>query len=161
MSKIGYTYQGAEEKTVRAQAISLRISPKESYEVANAIRGTNVAKAKALLRDVLELKRPIPYRRYINRSGIGHRKGGVGPGRFPRNTSEEFLKLLNLLQSNAKFKGMNPENLMLFHVAAHKGAEIRHSFKGAQHSTSTTHVEIVAREEARQTKPKKKEGEKK
>ena len=144
MSSIGYAYQGKDEKAVKAQAVGLSISTKESYEIANAIRGMNVVSAKKMLEEVLQLKTPIKYRRYIHRSGVGHRKGGYGPGRYPKNSSEEFIKLLNLLQANAKFKGLNPEKLMLKHIASHKGADVRHSFKGAPHSTSTTHLEIVA-----------------
>ena len=146
MGKTGYAYQGPKEGIVRAQAVDLRISPKESYEVANALRGMNVAKAKKYLEDVIALKRPIPYRRY-NRQGVGHRKGHFGPGRFPKNTSEEFLKLLNLLQANAAFKGLNKEQLILFHIASHKAAPVRHSFKGSPHMTQVTHLEIVAKEE--------------
>ncbi len=161
MSSIGYAYQGKDEKAVKAQAVGISISPKESYEIANAIRGMNVVQAKKMLNSVLEYKQPIPYRRYIHRSGVGHRKGHFGPGRYPQNSSEEFIKLLNLLQANAKFKGMNPENLALKHIAVHKAAKIRHSFKGSPHSTRTTHVEIVAVEEVQKTKEKKsKEGKK-
>jgi len=157
MSSIGYAYQGKDEKAVKAQAVGLSISTKESYEIANAIRGMNVVSAKKMLEEVLQLKTPIKYRRYIHRSGVGHRKGGYGPGRYPKNSSEEFIKLLNLLQANAKFKGLNPEKLMLKHIASHKGADVRHSFKGAPHSTSTTHLEIVAIEqEPKQIAPKKK-----
>ncbi len=160
MSSIGYAYQQKDEKAVKAQAVGILISPKESYEIANAIKGMNVVRAKKLLSNVLEYKEPVPYRRYIHRSGIGHRKGHVGPGRYPQSSSKEFLKLLNLLQANAKFKGMNPENLTLKHVAAHKAPKIRHSFKGSPHSSSATHVEIVAIEEIPKTKEKKKGGKK-
>jgi len=107
MSSIGYAYQGKDEKAVKAQAVGLSISTKESYEIANAIRGMNVVSAKKMLEEVLQLKTPIKYRRYIHRSGVGHRKGGYGPGRYPKNSSEEFIKLLNLLQANAKFKGLS------------------------------------------------------
>ncbi len=147
MSRVGYAYQGKEEKTVRCQGSGLRISPKESYEIANTLRGMNVVKAKKLLERVIELKEPIQYRKFNRGSGAGHRKGHKGPGRFPVNSSREFISLLNLLQANAKFKGMDSEKLSLFHIATHKGAEIRHSFKGSAHNSTTTHVEIVAKEE--------------
>ena len=146
MSKLGYAYQGPKEGIVRAQGRELRISWKESYEVANAIRGMNVNDAKRLLADVTQKKRAIPYRKY-NRESVGHKPGKVGPGRYPKNTSLEFIKLLNLLQSNADFKGMNKGQLVLFHVATHKGAPVRHSFKGSPHQTQVTHIEIVAKEQ--------------
>ncbi len=105
MGDLSYAFQQKiEEKIVRAQGMDLRISPKESYEVANALRGMNIVKAKKLLQGAIELKTPIPYKRY-NRSGVGHRKGHFGPGRFPVNTSKQFLKLLDLLEANATFKG--------------------------------------------------------
>ncbi|HIJ98588.1 TPA: 50S ribosomal protein L22 [archaeon] len=147
MGDLRYAFQQkTEEKVVKVQGRDLRISPKESYEVANALRGMNVVKAKQLLQGAIELKTPIPFKRY-NRSGVGHRKGHFGPGRFPVNTSREFLKLLNLLEANATFKGMNKEQLVLFHVATHKAASVRHFFKGSPHSTQVTHIEIVAKEQ--------------
>ncbi len=145
MSNIGYAYKGKKDGTVRIQGVDLRISPKESYEVANTLRGMNLAKAKRLLEQVIELRTPIRYGRY-NQSGVGHRKGHFGQGRFPVNTSKQFLRLLNSLEANATFKGMNTAQLTLFHVATHKAAPVRHSFKGSPHMTQTTHIEIVARD---------------
>ncbi len=157
MSDLGYAYQQKtkDEKVARIQGVDLRISPKESYEVANTLRGMNLAKAKKLLEQVVELKTPIRYGRY-NHGGTGHRKGHFGQGRFPVNTSKQFLKLLNSLEANAGFKGMNASQLVLFHIAAHKAAPVRHSFKGSPHMTQTTHVEIVAKEDAGQAAAKKK-----
>ena len=174
MSKIGYAYQATtrnqrlrmpkgakllrekEEKVARAQGRDLRISPKESYEVANALRGMNVSKAKKLMEDVIAIKKPIPYGRY-NRGVVGHRKGHFGPGRYPVNTSSQFLKLLNLLEANATLKGLDKENLLLFHIAAHKASAVRHFFKGSAHHTQTTHVEMVAKEQEKKEKTKAKE----
>ncbi len=52
---------------------------------------------------------------------------------------------------------MKKEQLVLFHIATHKAAPVRHFFKGSPHFTQTTHVEIVAKEQELKEKPKKKE----
>ena len=78
MAKNGYAYNKEvdEAKTARAMAISLKISPKHSVEICNAIRGMEVVKAKAYLEDVIDMKKSVPFKRH-NKS-IGHRKGQQG-----------------------------------------------------------------------------------
>ena len=48
-NKYAYNKDVDEAKTARAMAKSLKISPKHSVEICNAIRGMDVAKAKLYL----------------------------------------------------------------------------------------------------------------
>lgn len=144
MAKISYSYQGAKEEKVRIIGRNLRISYKEAYEVANALRGMHIGRAKKYLENVIEKKAAVPYRRY-NRGGTGHRKN-IGPGRYPLKTSQSFLKVIKGLEANASFKGMDPEALVLFHIATHKSAPLRGRYKAGPHNTPVTHIEIVAGE---------------
>ncbi|MDP7622041.1 MAG: 50S ribosomal protein L22, partial [SAR324 cluster bacterium] len=114
MSNTKYSYQGEKEGTASVFARGVRISFKESYEIANELRGKTVAKAQKFLSDVLELKAAVPYRRYNH--GVPHRTG-IGPGRFPKNASERFLKAVNEVEANAEAKGLNTSNLRLIHVS--------------------------------------------
>ncbi|HIJ99703.1 TPA: 50S ribosomal protein L22 [archaeon] len=143
MAKLGYTYQGGQEGIVKALVKSERISPKEAYEVANAIRSMSLPRAETFLSNVMEKKEVVPYRRY-NR-GVAHRKK-IGPGRYPLNTSKGFMKALKLLRANAVYKGMEADSLELFHVATHRGEITPGRYKGGAHNHPTVHIELVAKE---------------
>ena len=53
----------------------------------------------------------------------GHRKGKMGPGKFPNKASREFIKLLNGAMDNARqrFDDIDAEDMVITHVAAHRG----------------------------------------
>ena len=143
MAKLGYTYQGDKEGIVKALVKSERISPKEAYELANAIRSMSLPRAETFLSNVMEKKEAVPYRRF-NR-GVSHRKK-IGPGRYPLNTSKGFMKALRLLRANAVYKGMEADSLELFHVATHRGEINPGRYKGGAHNHPTVHIELVAKE---------------
>ena len=63
-NKYAYNKEVDEAKTARAMAKSLKISPKHSVEICSAIRGMEVAKAKAYLEDVIEMKKSVPFKRH-------------------------------------------------------------------------------------------------
>ncbi|MFO7872437.1 MAG: 50S ribosomal protein L22, partial [Candidatus Undinarchaeales archaeon] len=143
MAKIKYAYQGKTENTARVMGRDLSISTKEAYEVANAVKGKKISKAKALLEDVLDKKRSIPFKRYNKR--VPHRKEGAS-GRYPFNTSSAFLNLLEELEANAESQGLNKERLVVIHAATHNGGFSRGNYKGSPQNTPITHIELVAEE---------------
>ena len=62
-NKYAYNEEVDEAKTARAMAKSLKISPKHSVEICSAIRGMEVAKAKAYLEDVIDMKKSVPFKK--------------------------------------------------------------------------------------------------
>lgn len=156
---IGNCYQGTEKNTARAVARDLRISPKRAYEVANAIRGKELAKARDMLTRTTNIEEPIPFRRY-NR-GVAHRAGRVGPGGYPVKAAEGFIRVLNEAEANAEAKGLNSDWLVVAHVATHRGAIIQGRFKGGAHNTPTTHIEVVVEEGRSKEKKESKQKEEK
>ena len=97
-NKYAYNEEVDEAKTARAMAKSLKISPKHCVEICNAIRGMDVAKAKAYLEDVIEMKKSVPFKRH--NKGVGHRKGQEGwpSGRYPVKAAEQILKVLKMTE---------------------------------------------------------------
>lgn len=138
-----YSYQGSWENTAKVLSTYLPISRKHSHEVANFIRGKLVSRAIAELGLVAEGKLAVPYKRYV--LDIPHRKG-MCTGRFPRNASLQFLKLLNSLVKNAESIGLDTSNLQIVHVAAqHTGATWHYGrFRGRKRKMC--HIELVAKE---------------
>ena len=49
-------------------------------------------------------------------------------GRYPEKTAWEFLKLLDNLESNAEYKGMDMDRLKIINATSHKGVAIKNLF---------------------------------
>jgi large subunit ribosomal protein L22 len=119
-----YSIEVDPDITARAQVIESDISPKYSVEISREIRGMQLQKAKDYLQDVIDMKRPLPIKKYKRK--VSHRKGsGFGPGRYPEKAARVFLKLLNDCESNAEYSGLNTDALFIKHIVAHRGRVFR------------------------------------
>ena len=109
-------------RTAIAAGRDLRISYKAAVEVLDAIRGKKLEDAKRILEDVIELRRPVPYKRFYGK--VGHRKG-MGPGRYPVKAAKAVLRVIENAEANAEFKGLDTTRLWVVHAAALKSIKIR------------------------------------
>ena len=120
-----YSYsfsQFDKNKHVRAALRETDISHKHAREIALAIKGLSLERARNVLDQVIEKKVAVPYRRYHNE--VAHRsniRDGFFSGRFPKKASKEFLRLLDNLESNAEYKGMDLDRLEIVSCVIHKG----------------------------------------
>lgn len=151
MPHFGYAFQNFDStKHVRASTREKSISHKHAREVAKMINGMSVERARDVLQEVLALKRAVPFRRYKNE--VGHKSDtGVMSGRYPRKATTEFLKLLDNLESNAEYKGMDLDRLKIISAVTHKGVIVKRFTPRAQGRATPkndvlTHIELVARE---------------
>jgi len=149
----GYTYRSESGVSVaRARGVEIPISPKKTYEVLNAIRGLPVERATTLLENAIELRRPVPFRRY-NQETAHH--AGTGPGRYAQKVCRNVLKVLENARENAEYEGLDADRLFV-KVAASSRGRIRKANMPRAHGRATawneqtTHIEIVLaeREEA-------------
>lgn len=152
MPDFGYSFQRFEKpKHVRARLKEKDISHKHAREVALAIRNMYLNEAREFLENVVALKQPVAYRRYKNEVGHKSNLQGFPAGRFPIKTSKEFLRLLDNLEANAEYKGMDLDRLKLIHVSAYPGVKIRrftpraYGRNSAKYNT-LVHVEVVGME---------------
>ena len=137
------------KKIAMARGFNLPISTKSSVHVARYIKFLPLNKAKRILKEVIEKRRAIPYFRY-NRD-IPHRKeldGPVKSGRYPVKVAKYFLRLLNSVEKNAQFLGLNTEKMIIIHSAAYKGVKppARMDYRGRIIRGKSTHIEIIAME---------------
>jgi large subunit ribosomal protein L22 len=147
-----YSIKGLDpDRTALASGRDLRISPKAAREICHHIKGMRLNEAKDALQEVVEFKRPIPYRRHNKK--VAHRKGAQGfdAGRYPQKAAREILKILDQVGANAEFKGLYTDRLKIIHIAAHKGRVIRNYIERAFGRSSPyfnplTHVEIAVEE---------------
>ena len=151
MGRYDYAFQNYDStRHVRASMREKKVSHKHTREIAVAIKGLTIEKARDYLQSVLTHKRSIPFKRFKNQ--VGHRTDpGVMSGRYPEKAVTEVLKLLDNLESNAEYKGMDLDRLKIINATAQKGVIIQRIMPRAQgrataNNNVLTHLEIVAKE---------------
>ncbi len=143
-----YSVQLDPTRTAVASLRDVDVSYKEMVELLDVIRGKKLSEARRILEEVAEKKRAVPFKRHYGK--VGHRRG-MGPGRYPVKAAKKLLALLDNVENNAEFKGLDVENLWIIHVAAHKGLTIKR-FMPRAFGRSTpkvkqmVHVEIAVEE---------------
>jgi large subunit ribosomal protein L22 len=142
MAKFKYAFQNFDPtRHVRASLREKQISHKHAREIAEA---------RDYLQNVISMKRAVPFRRY--KTQVGHKSDpGVMSGRYPQKSATEFLKLLDNLESNAEYKGMDLDRLKIINATVHKGVLIKRFIPRAMGRATPknnvlTHVELVAQE---------------
>ena len=154
MPKWGYSIIAEEldpEKTAKASGREIRVSHKSAREVCKTIKGAMLSNAKTYLRDVMDKKKAVPFRRYKKK--LGHRSG-IGKafaGRYPVKASQKILRVLEAAEANAENKGLDIDRLCILHAAAYPGMKIKRYIPRAHGRSSpkfqtTTHIEIVLEE---------------
>ena len=151
MPEYHYAFQNFDPtRHVRAALREKTISHKHAREIAVAIKGLNVEKAREYLIYVTQLKRSVPFRRFKNQ--VGHKSDpGTMSGRYPQKAATEVLKLLDNLESNAEYKGMDLDRLKIINATVHKGRILKRFIPRAQGRATPknniyTHMELVAKE---------------
>ena len=151
MPKRYFSFQNYDTtKHVRSAIREKPISHKHAREIALAMKGLTIEKARDYLLDVINLKRSIPFKRYKNQ--VGHKSDpGTMSGRYPEKAATEILKLLDNLESNAEYKGMDLDRLKIINAVVHKGRILKRFIPRAMGRATPkndvlTHVELVAQE---------------
>jgi large subunit ribosomal protein L22 len=152
MPKWGYSITDIDqEKTAKASGRELRVSHKHAREVCKTINGMKLDQAKDYLRQVIQKRKPVPFRRFNKK--VGHRHGleKAFAGRYPVKAATEILRVLEGAEANAEYKGLDMENLRIIHASAYPGMKIKRFIQRAFGRSSPryntlTHVELVLEE---------------
>jgi len=151
MSRFKYAFQNYDAtRHVRSSLREKDISHKHAREVAVAIKGLSIEKARDYLMAVINKERAISFGRFKNQ--VGHKSDpGMMSGRYPQKTAKEFIKVLDNLESNAEYKGMDLDRLKIINATVHKGVIIKRFTPRAMGRATAkndvlTHVELVAKE---------------
>lgn len=148
-----YTFRNYnEEHMARAIGMALPISFKQSVEICRFIKDKNVNDAKRFLRMVMDKKLAINFSRY-NRD-LGHKKK-TGPARYPEKASKHITKLIEAVEANAQFKGLNTSNLVIAHISAHKAGKTWHYGRKLRRKMKRTNVEVIVEEKLKRAEETK------
>src|SRR2546422_9680029 len=153
MPHFSYAFQNYDKtKHVRASIRQKDISHKQSREIAVAIKGMSIEKAREFLENVITRKEAVTYRRYnMEVAHTSNIRAGFFAGRYPEKAAGEFLKLFDNLESNAEYRGMDLDRLRIVSAAVHKGTKLQRFQPRAMGRSSPkydtlVHVELVAQE---------------
>jgi len=130
---------------------SLPISTKQSIEICNFVRYKELTKAKDFLNKVVEKKAAVPFTRF--NGDVGHKRK-LGPARFPVKTSKEIIQLLESVEANAQFKGLDTSRLIINHICANKAGKQFHYGRKRRRQMKRTNIDVIV-EEQKQNEDKK------
>uniref|UniRef100_H2ZIS2 Large ribosomal subunit protein uL22 n=1 Tax=Ciona savignyi TaxID=51511 RepID=H2ZIS2_CIOSA len=142
-------------KSCKARGSDLRVHFKNTRETAQAIKGMHIRKATQYLKDVVDKKRCIPFRRF---------NGGVGrcaqakefkttqmEVRWPKKSATFLLQMLKTAESNADVKG-DVDSLVIDHQVNAAAKMRRRTYKQRAHGrinpymSSPCHIEMILTE---------------
>jgi len=125
MARVKYSYKPSDEtKVAKAMGYEMPISFKHAVEICRFVRGRRIVEAKRLLQDVVNLKRPIPFKRYKKK--VAHKSiEGWYAGRYPQKACRFILDVLKNLEANAEYKGLDVDKLVIVHAQAKMGRKIK------------------------------------
>merc|ERR1712050_697999 len=133
--------------------MGLRVHFKNTRETAQAIKGLHIRKATQYLKDVVDHKRCIPFRRFCG--GIGRcaqaKEFKHTQGRWPVKSATFLLQLLKNAESNADCKGLDVDSLVIDHIQVNRAPYMRRRTYRAHgrinpYMSSPCHIEMILSE---------------
>merc|ERR1719273_2780030 len=114
-------------------------------------------RASKYLKNVIAHKEIVPFRRFVG--GVGRhaqaKVHGTAQGRWPLKSAEFLLQLLKNAESNAEYKGLDPDHLVIEHIQVNRAPKMRRRTYRAHgrinpYMSSPCHIEIclVEKEQA-------------
>ncbi|PIO77299.1 ribosomal protein L22 [Teladorsagia circumcincta] len=128
MTKIHYTKNPDNStKSCKARGSDLRVHFKNTHETAMALRNMPLRRAQRFLENVKEQKEIVPFLRF--NGGVGRKaqckQWNTTQGRWPKKSAEFLLDLLKNAESNAEYKGLDVDHLVVDHIVVQRAAKMR------------------------------------
>jgi large subunit ribosomal protein L17e len=140
-------------KSCKARGAYLRVHFKNTRETANALRRLTVRRATRYLKNVINKKEIVPFKRF--NGGVGRKAQAkvfkVSQGRWPKKSAEILLQLLKNAESNADVKGLDVDHLVIDHIQVNRAPKIRRRTYRAHgrinpYQSSPCHIELILSE---------------
>lgn len=148
----GFTQPLQGSRLAVARAVNLDMHHKHTVALCRFLKERTAGEAIEVLEDIKEQRTAVPYTRgagggqggrFGRRGGgrsAGHRKGKVGPGRYPRKASGELQRLIRSAMDNAvqQYEDVDADNMVITHFAAHRG-QVRRNWRPRARGRATPH----------------------
>ncbi|KAF4523468.1 hypothetical protein B566_EDAN014990 [Ephemera danica] len=108
-------------KSCKARGTNLRVHFKNTRETAQAIKKMPLRRAFKYLKNVTSFKECVPFRRFNG----GAKQFGTTQGRWPKKSAEFLLQLLKNAESNADYKGLDVDRLVIEHIQVNRAPCLR------------------------------------
>ncbi|CAG0880179.1 unnamed protein product [Darwinula stevensoni] len=140
-------------KSCKARGSNLRVHFKNTRETAQAIKKMPLQRAMTYLKNVVGHKECVPFRRFTG--GVGRcaqaKAFKTTQGRWPKKSAEFLLQLLKNAESNANYKGLSVDHLVVDHIMVNRAAKMRRRTYRAHgrinpYMSSPCHIELVLTE---------------
>ncbi len=145
---IGYTMESDPDISAKAIGRDMPVSPKFARETVGMIRGMRAEDAAIMLEEVMEKQRAVPLKRHNKR--VAH-KAGIGPGRYPVKVAKAILSVLESAMSNAEYKGLDVDNMIISTISVSRGVVIpghkaRAQGRATPWNQETVNIEVILEE---------------
>merc|ERR1712176_1404567 len=128
---------------------NLRVHFKNTRETAQAIKAMPLHRATKYLKNVIAQKEIIPFRRFmggVGRHAQANQVHGTAQGRWPVKSAEFLLHMLKNAESNAEYKGLDPDHLVVDHIQVNRAAKMRRrTYRAHGGSILTCRVRVTSR----------------
>merc|ERR1719486_618942 len=121
--------------------------------------------AQQYLQDVCEKKRCIPFRKYTGCCGrtAQAKEFKMSQGRWPIKSAKILLDLLRNAESNAEFKNLDTDNLVVHHIQVNPAQQGRRKTYRAHgrigpYMSCPCHIEMILQEKEEAVEKAKEEG---
>ncbi|CAH1797529.1 unnamed protein product [Owenia fusiformis] len=156
-------------KSAKAKGSHLRVHFKNTRETAQTIKKMHLRRAVRFLKNVVGHTECVPFRRY--NGGVGRcaqaKQHKTTQGRWPKKSAEFLLQLLKNAESNAEYKGLDTDHLVVEHIQVNRAPNMRRRTYRAHgrinpYMSSPCHIEVIlAEKEGAVAKPEEEEKTKK
>jgi len=137
-------------KSALARGSHLRVHFKNTRETAHNIKHMHLRRAVSYLKAVINKKECVPFRRY--KGDVGRcaqaKQWGTTQGRWPKKSAEFLLQMLKNAESNAEYKGLEADHLVIDHIQVNRAPKMRRRTYRAHgrinpYMSSPCHVEMI------------------
>ncbi|HLC56545.1 MAG TPA: 50S ribosomal protein L22 [Candidatus Nanoarchaeia archaeon] len=137
----------SKEHFASVKSFNLPISSKFAMEIASNLRNKDLKSAKRILQDSISLKRAIKFKKFT--MDLAH-KAGMAAGRYAVDACKQVLELLDSVEANAEFKGLDVNNLIITKIVANKGPKAWHYGRKRRRKSKRAHLEIIVEEKQKE-----------
>merc|ERR1712224_623992 len=150
MTRYSITAENA-AKSAHARGSHLRVHFKNTRETGHTIKKMHLRRAVAFLKNVIDKKECVPYRRF--KGDVGRcaqaKQWGTTQERWPKKSADFLLQMLKNAESNAEFRGLDIDHVQVNRAPKMRRRTYRAHGRIGPYMSSPCYVEMILVEKER------------